>query len=124
VATRYANLHDELKTAFGNKLVGADGTIADSGQTGFALAFNNDLIPAEKRAAATNQFVESVKSRDRHLATGFIGTPVLLPALHKAGRDDVACKLLLQPTSTRAPKTAPHFITSAAELTISVRRLL
>jgi hypothetical protein len=65
VATRYANLHDELKTAFGNKLVGADGTIADSGQTGFALAFNNDLIPPKN---ARRRQISSLKAS--RVATG------------------------------------------------------
>jgi alpha-L-rhamnosidase len=42
--------------------------------------------------------VGEIASRDWHLATGFIGTPRLLPALHDAGRDDVAYRLLLQDT--------------------------
>jgi alpha-L-rhamnosidase len=57
-----------------------------------------DLLPEAARAAATQKFVQEISSRNWHLATGFIGTPRLLPALHLAGRDDVAYRLLLQDT--------------------------
>ena len=44
------------------------------------------------------KFVEELRKRDWHLATGFVGTPRLLPALHLAGHDDVAYRVLLQET--------------------------
>jgi alpha-L-rhamnosidase len=42
--------------------------------------------------------VDEVKRFDWHLASGFIGTPQLLPALSLASRDDVAYRLLLTDT--------------------------
>ena len=50
------------------------------------------------REKAAAKYADEVKRFNWHLATGFIGTPRLLPGLHAAGRDDVAYKLLLQET--------------------------
>ena len=57
-----------------------------------------DLLPEDQRAKASDKFVEEIKRFQWHLATGFIGTPRLLPALSRAGRDDVAYRLLLTDT--------------------------
>ncbi len=97
-AQRYAALHDTVKAAFQRAFVQPDGSILQSSQTGYALAFTMDLLPDEMKAKAADQFVEEIRKRDWHLATGFIGTPRLLPALHLAGRDDVAYRVLLQDT--------------------------
>ena len=97
-ARHYRDLQAQLTTAFQDKLMNADGSIKDSGQTGYALAFTMDLVPEKSHDATANQFVEELKATDWHLATGFIGTPRLLPALHRAGRDDIAYRVLLQDT--------------------------
>ncbi len=97
-AARYAQRRDEVKAAFRRDLVLADGSIRDSSQTGYALAFSMDLVPDEARPRVAAKFVEEMRKRDWHLATGFVGTPRLLPALHLAGRDDVAYRVLLQET--------------------------
>ena len=97
-ARHYAQLHDEVKAAFIKTFVQPDGTLTSCSQTGYALAFTMDLIPAELREKAAAKYVDEVKRFDWHLATGFIGTPRLLPGLNAAGRDDVAYRLLLQET--------------------------
>ena len=95
-AATYAGLHSNVVAAFGN-FFNADGSFKDgSSQTGYALAFTLNLVPASLRALAAQQFANSVARYNNHLATGFIGTPRLLPALHAAGRDDLAYQLLLQ----------------------------
>jgi alpha-L-rhamnosidase len=97
-AATYSTLHSNIVAAFAN-FFNADGSFADgSGQTGYALAFTLNLVPAGLRAQAAQQFANSIAQFGNHLATGFIGTPRLLPALHAAGRDDLAYTLLLQQT--------------------------
>ncbi|NNM84829.1 MAG: family 78 glycoside hydrolase catalytic domain [Phycisphaerales bacterium] len=91
----YAKSH-ALKAAFAKKLLRPDGTILNSSQTGFALAFTTGCIPGGMKKKAADQFVADIQRRNWHLATGFIGTPRLLPALGLANRDDAAYKLLLQ----------------------------
>ncbi|HEX4266009.1 MAG TPA: glycoside hydrolase family 78 protein [Verrucomicrobiae bacterium] len=97
-AATYATLHSNIVAAFGN-FFNADGSFADgSSQTGYALAFTLNLVPPGLRAQAAAQFANTISQFGTHLATGFIGTPRLLPALHIAGRDDLAYQLLLQQT--------------------------
>ena len=97
-AATYAALHSNIAAAFAN-FFNADGSFTDgSSQTGYALAFTLNLVPAGLRAQAAQQFANSIAQFGNHLATGFIGTPRLLPALHAAGRDDLAYQVLLQQT--------------------------
>ena len=97
-AATYATLHSNIVAAFAT-FFNADGSFADgSGQTGYALAFSLGLVPPGLRAQAAQKFADSIAQFDNHLATGFIGTPRLLPALHAAGRDDLAYELLLKET--------------------------
>jgi alpha-L-rhamnosidase len=97
-ASTYAALHRNIVKAFAG-FFNADGTFTDgSGQTGYALAFTLDLVPPSLRFVAAQKFASSIATVGNHLATGFIGTPRLLPALHLAGRDDLAYLLLLQPS--------------------------
>lgn len=97
-AVRYTQLCDEIKKAFASEFILPDGSIKESSQTAYALAFTMNLVPAEMREKSADKFVEEIKRFNWHLATGFIGTPRLLPALSKAGRDDVAYKLLMTDT--------------------------
>ena len=97
-AARFAERRLQVVEAFQKAFVMEDGSILDSSQTGYALAFTMDLLPEGIRSKAAAKFVGEIAAHDWHLATGFIGTPRLLPALHAAGRDDVAYRLLLQDT--------------------------
>lgn len=94
-AGRYRALQQNIREAFIREFVGPDGRILDSSQTGYALAFTIDLIPDSLKAAAAERFAEEIAKFNWHLATGFIGTPRLLPALALAGREDLAYRLLL-----------------------------
>ena len=97
-AATYSTLHNNIVARFAT-FFNPDGSFTDgSDQTGYALAFTLNLVPANLRALAAQQFANSIAKFNGHLATGFIGTPRLLPALHAAGRDDLAYQLLLQKT--------------------------
>jgi len=97
-AAAYATLHSNIVAAFAN-FFNADGSFADgSSQTGYALAFTLNLVPSALRTKVAQQFANSIAQFNNHPATGFIGSPRLLPALHAAGRDDLAYTLLLQQT--------------------------
>jgi alpha-L-rhamnosidase len=97
-AARYTQRCIDIKKAFAREFILPDGSIKESSQTGYALAFTMDLLPAEMREKAADKFVQEIKRFNDHLATGFIGTPRLLPALSQAGRDELAYKLLLTDT--------------------------
>jgi alpha-L-rhamnosidase len=97
-AQKYQKLADDIKAVFEKEFVLPDGSIKDSSQTGYALAFTMGLIPPDRTQKSADKFVEEIKKKDWHLATGFIGTPRLLPGLTDAGRTDVAYRLLLTET--------------------------
>ena len=86
----------QARAAFADHLIDGEGRISDSSQTGYALAFALGLVPHGKREAAAYQFKKEMERFEGRLATGFIGTPLLLPALHAAGLDDMAYRVLLR----------------------------
>jgi alpha-L-rhamnosidase len=94
-AAKYRAQAEKAAAAFAKYLVEPDGRIKNSSQTGYALAFTMDLVPAELKAKMAKCFGDEIQRFKNHLATGFIGTPRLLPGLHMAGRDDLAYRLLL-----------------------------
>lgn len=97
-ATRYRDSAATARAAFQREFVTEDGEIKNSRQVGYALAFAWDLLSPEQQRKAAGKFVGELEARDWHLGTGFIGTPRLLPGLHRAGRDDAAYRILLQET--------------------------
>ena len=97
-ATRYRAQSEDVKASFQHDFIEPDGTITNSSQTGYALAFTMNLVPPDMMGKVGEKFVGELQKTDWHLATGFIGTPRLLPGLHDAGRDDVAYRVLLQET--------------------------
>ncbi len=94
-AARYEKLHGEIKAVFAG-FFEPDGSLRNCSQTGYALAFSMELVPEALREKAAAKFAGEIERFKDHIATGFIGTPRLLPALHRAGRDDLAYRLLLQ----------------------------
>ena len=69
-------------------------------QTGAALAIAFGLAPDdEARTELGDALALRVHDAGDHLATGFLGTPVLLPSLTETGHLDVAYDVLLQRTA-------------------------
>jgi alpha-L-rhamnosidase len=69
-------------------------------QTGAALAVAFDLVPDdEARFKMGEALALRVHDAGDHLSTGFLGTPLLLPALTATGHLDVAYAVLLQRTA-------------------------
>ena len=97
-AARYAALSEDIAEAFVESYMAADGTVQGDSQTGYVLAIGMDLLPDGLRAKAAERLVANVERHDWHLATGFLGTPDLLPALSDTGHLDVAYRLLLNDT--------------------------
>lgn len=76
------------------------GDAAATTQTGCALAICFDLTPSDAdRQNMGDALVKLIRDADNHLATGFLGTPLLLPALTATGHTDVAYDVLLQTSS-------------------------
>ena len=95
-AATYAGLYGQIRNAFANRWVRADGTVGSGSQTSYVLALKFGLVPDSLRGAAFDRLVQDVVNRGNHLSTGFLGTPFLLSVLQDGGRADVAHKLLAQ----------------------------
>lgn len=95
-AAAYAQLSRDVRAAFADKLVAADGTVSGNSQTGYAMALGMNLVPEELKAKVGAKFLAKLKQTDYHLSTGFLGTPWLLPALSNIDRSDVAYTMLLK----------------------------
>jgi alpha-L-rhamnosidase len=97
-ADRFAGLQKDSASAFEQAFVLPDGGIRGSSQTGYALAFTQAMIPGALRGKMADKFAGDIAAHGWHLDTGLIGAERLLPALHLAGKDDAAYRLLLQDT--------------------------
>jgi alpha-L-rhamnosidase len=90
--------YDERATALADGWWSRFGDAAMTTQTGCALALQFALAPEEQRPRVGDQLALLVRDAGTHLATGFLGTPLLCPALTTTGHVDLAYDLLLQDT--------------------------
>ncbi|MFE9029584.1 family 78 glycoside hydrolase catalytic domain [Streptomyces iakyrus] len=90
-AERYAALHRRTAEAAWRKW----GDHARTTQTGCALALEFGIAPAAERAAVGESLAALVRASEGRIATGFLGTPFVLPALSGSGHTAEAYRLLL-----------------------------
>ena len=98
-AERFRALSQRVRAAFRRQFVRADGRVLGlksevASQTGQLLALHFDLCETEARAAVAQVLVADIEARGCRLTTGFVGLPYLLPELARAGRGDLALRLL------------------------------
>ena len=93
-ARRFDKLHAKVVAAFNRHFVTKDARLAGDTQTAYLLALGFDLLPEKLRPAALGHLDRAFGRRKHHLATGFVGTPLLCPVLSRFGRTDLAYKLL------------------------------
>ncbi|WP_147681405.1 alpha-L-rhamnosidase [Actinomyces ruminicola] len=97
VAAHYRRLADEARAAFNRAFVTPVGRIHSDAQTVYALAICWGLLPtAQQWAFAGERLADLVRLSGFHIATGFVGTPLVIPALVATGHVNVAGRLLLQ----------------------------
>jgi alpha-L-rhamnosidase len=65
-------------------------------QTGCAVALRFGLVPPAERAHVAAALVNQVRAAGGRIGTGFLGTPLVLPALADAGAFDEAYLMLLR----------------------------
>jgi len=97
-ASKYEKLFTDIKAAFNQRYVAADGRVKGNTQCVYAMALKFELLPAELRSKAAQYLEEDIKAKGNHLSTGFVGVSYLLPVLTQADKTDIAYRLLLQDT--------------------------
>ncbi|MFE6254750.1 family 78 glycoside hydrolase catalytic domain [Agromyces sp. NPDC057865] len=96
-ADRYAALADEVRAAFHREYVSGSGRLLSDSVTSYALALQFDLLDgADERRRAADRLAVLVRENGYRIATGFLGTPLVMDALSANGHADAAYKLLLQ----------------------------
>ena len=91
-AERYRKLAEQIEKGIYEEYYTPSGRCAVMTQTGEILGIINGLGSKDSASAVLSKLLEN---NNRKLKTGFVGTPLLCPALTKTGRDDLAYDLLL-----------------------------
>jgi hypothetical protein len=91
-------LFEKARAAYQRAFIAPDGRVADDVQTSYLLTFSFDLAPPAQRAQIANHLVRTFAEKDNHLATGFLGTPLIAPVLTSIGRQDLAYTVLQKTT--------------------------
>jgi alpha-L-rhamnosidase len=94
---RYIELAERVHKAFIDKYVLRGGRMTSDTQTAYAIALQFDLLPGPAaRAEAGARLAQLVAADDHTIQTGFVGTPLVVPALSDTGHLETAYRLLLQ----------------------------
>ena len=98
-AERMMRYYELARENYGKEFFTADGELICKTQTAALLSLHFDLVPENAVQKTVDFLVYDIEvSRNCHLSTGFLGTPLLLPVLTRAGRTDLAYRLLEQTT--------------------------
>ncbi len=96
-ARKYQQLFEDIRKAFNDAYVAADGRIKGDTQTVYVLALAFDLLPeamvGATHASPVQHLVDNIRERNWRLSTGFVGTKDLMGTLTRFGRTDVAYQL-------------------------------
>ncbi|KTR96451.1 hypothetical protein NS220_02240 [Microbacterium testaceum] len=95
-AERYAALAKEIGEAFRAAYLTPAGRLASDAPSAYALALAFGLVPDARRQAAADRLAFLLRAGGYRMATGFLGTPVVLDALLDNGHEAAAENLLLQ----------------------------
>jgi alpha-L-rhamnosidase len=95
---RYAELADNVRSAWQTEFVDEDGHIQPQRQANLVRAVAFGLLSPELVETGVDDLVALIRKADTHLGTGFLATPYLLPVLADHGQLDLAYELLLQDT--------------------------
>jgi alpha-L-rhamnosidase len=97
VAREYRDLARAIRAAFRNEYVAPSGLISSDSVTAYALAIVFGLYddPTE-RARAGTRIAELASERAYRISTGFVGTPLVLPALSAMGDTKTAYRMLTE----------------------------
>lgn len=86
----------KVRAAFRREFIAEDGRVASDQQTAYLLAIGFDLVPQALSAKVEAQLARTFAQKRYHLATGFLGTPLVMPVLGRIGREDLAYRVLEQ----------------------------
>lgn len=92
-AANYRARRAKSQAAFTKTYRKADGTLTIDTQSAYVLALSVGLIAEKDLATASGTLAARIAKNDHRMATGFLGTKALLPALSAHGQHDLAVRL-------------------------------
>lgn len=92
-AATYRDRAATIDASFRRQHLRDDGTVNVDTQTVCVLALENGLVTGDAAAPIVAQLVARIEANDVRMATGFLGTKSILPALSAHGHHDLACRL-------------------------------
>jgi alpha-L-rhamnosidase len=92
-AATYRKRRAKTQTAFSKAYVKPDGTLTVDTQSAYVLALSAGLIAERSMESAAATLAAKIAANDHRMATGFLGTKALLPALSAHGQHDLAVRL-------------------------------
>ena len=93
-AGRFAKLAQDTRAAFRAEFLLPDGKLKNDTQTAYAVAIARGALEGAELDRAGKYLVSAVERAQGRPTTGVLGTALLLPALSRVGRDDLAYALL------------------------------
>ncbi|CAM3971278.1 MULTISPECIES: alpha-L-rhamnosidase [Pseudoalteromonas] len=98
-ATTYTDTLNKVKHAFRQKFYDEKTKVKSaSTQTSYLLPLAFELFEGQDLLNAQQHLVETIEASDKHLGTGFLGTPLLAPVLQNIGRSDLMFDVLFKET--------------------------
>ncbi len=94
----YLDMFEQIREAWCDEFVDPDGVIKGDTQCCYLLALKMKLLPIEDEERAADHLIRTIRRKDYHLSTGFVGVSYLLPVLCDYGYSDVAYRILLNDT--------------------------
>jgi alpha-L-rhamnosidase len=99
-ALKYEMLRDSIKIKFNEKFLNTQtGIYKEGSQTAQALPLFLNLVPGEQIKLVESQLLKSIKERNEHLSTGFVGVMPLMKYLAYSNNAEIAYKVLMQKQS-------------------------
>jgi len=92
-AANYRARRAKTQAVFNKTYRKADGTLTIDTQTAYVMALWIGLIPEAERPKVAAMLAGKITRNDVRMATGFLGTRSLLPALTENGQHDLATRL-------------------------------
>ncbi len=96
LALHYNYIFEQSRRAFRKAYFKRNGRCVDDFQTSYLLAIGFNLLTDALKQKAVTHLVRTFKQKNKHLATGFLGTPLINSVLTSIGETDLAYDVLLQ----------------------------
>jgi alpha-L-rhamnosidase len=87
---------ERIKQLFNEEYVGSKGHLHLDSMTALSLALSFNLLSPDQVPSAIKRLEHVVHSSKFKISTGFVGTPLILPALTAAGKTQLAYRMLLE----------------------------